>query len=232
MRGLICALLMGASGLYATSCGTVFAPTACGVTINSVTYTVSALNFAATAGTKLYQEGDMNVDINDVGGSMVLTFSINTSGPSGNASFFVNGPDTANITLAYTMAITPDAPGTVAFISPVRLTLGPDSQAGDAFGHVQFASNGGEGGCVAQLVIESSEDCDLSGSVGTSVDAGNILTLNGGTGNIAILSFTNTWNASFTADSGNGVPEPSTFALLGLGLAALPVARRFARRRP
>jgi hypothetical protein len=50
--------------------------------------------------------------------------------------------------------------------------------------------------------------------------------LSGNSGNVSIGTFTNTLNASFTPESSNGVPEPSTYAMFAPGLAAIYRLRR------
>lgn len=55
---------------------------------------------------------------------------------------------------------------------------------------------------------------------------GLILSLSGNTGNAAILNMRQTFGADFTPAAEGGVPEPSTWALLGGGLAAIGMLRR------
>ena len=70
------------------------------------------------------------------------------------------------------------------------------------------------------------DSCALPPNTTNSLTTGNIFVIGGNGGNASIGSFSNLYSAQFTPDREAEVPEPSTFALMGLGLAALKFARR------
>jgi hypothetical protein len=72
-------------------------------------------------------------------------------------------------------------------------------------------------------------NCDLPGLLGLVLPVHNIVTLNGGNldpSNTSFASISNLFSSTFTPDTSSGVPEPSTFALLGIALAAGMCYRR------
>lgn len=214
-----------ASSTFAASCGSFASPTACSITLGGVTqFDASAFALVNAGGTKVYQAADILIDLSVSGSTAVLTFSKNPNTPSVGTSFFVNGGETAGIVVSYTAAITPLAAGTVAFTG--ASVVSPMSTSGNGFASVQFSIPSMATCLVLPSAVDDTQVCTLPPGLGTSTTAGNLVNLSGNTGNAAILRFANEFDTSFTAAPTSGVPEPSSFALIGLGLSGLAWFRR------
>lgn len=214
-----------ASSAFAASCGSFASPTACSVTLGGVTqFDASAFSLVNAAGTKVYQAADILIDLSVSGSNAILTFSKSANTPTTGTSFFVNSGETAAFVVSYTAAITPLAAGTVAFTGAE--VTSPMSNAGNGFAQVQFSIPSMALCNVVSSDPDDTEVCTLPPGLGTSTTAGNIVSLTGATGNAAILNFQNVFDTSFTATPTSGVPEPSSFALIGLGVSGLAWLRR------
>lgn len=222
-------LWIGTLSLQATPCGTVASPTSCSITVGGTnTFTVSGFSFvtsSALGGGTLFQAGDITIDISTGGGlSLVMTFGKNPGAPTNSVVFFANPGETSSFTFTYNVALSAAVPGTVSLVDPVVNNLVLSSASGGGVGQVQLAMSGAP---VCLAFTSATQDvCSLAAGVTTTVNPGNIVTLLGGTaGNASIGQFSNVFNSTFTP-AADPVPEPSTFALLGIGLLALRFVRR------
>ncbi|MBL8210239.1 MAG: PEP-CTERM sorting domain-containing protein [Bryobacterales bacterium] len=214
-----------ASSAFAASCGSLASPTACSATIGgNIQFDASVFQLANASGTKVYQAADILIDLSVSGTTAVLTFSKSPNTPTTGTTFFVNSGDTAGMVVSYTAAITPLAAGTVAFTG--ASVVSPMSTAGNGFASVQFSIPSMATCQVLPSAIDDTAVCTLPSGLGTSTAAGNLVSLSGNTGNAAILRFANVFDTSFTAAPTSGVPEPSSFALIGLGISGLAWFRR------
>lgn len=225
----LAALLATAAPLsHAASCGTISSPTACSITVGGTnTFTVTGFNFlnhSASGGGLLYEGDDINIDISSGGGlSMVLTFTKNQDGPAPGIVFLANPGNASGFTFSYNVALTAAVPGSATLADPVNLNM-TDSHAGNGSASVQWAMSGAP--ICLVFTNSSNADCSLAPGTTTSFTGGDIVSLSGNSGNTSILSFRNLYNSTFTADQGSSTPEPTSFALLGLGLAALKLMRK------
>ena len=218
----------GAMGASAISCGTVAVPGSCVLNVGGqVQFTFSNFTFVngVASGTEPVTGDDIGLNLNAGSGlSAVLSMNKVVTQANPNAVFLANTNDTNSFIFSYEVAITPLAPGTVLFIDPAEVELVTSSSLNNGFGSVQFVMAGAP---TCQALTSSPVDtCTLApGTTNSLTSIGNILTLSGNTGNASIGTFTNTLNASFTPDT-NNVPEPSTYALIAAGLAAIYRLRR------
>jgi hypothetical protein len=218
-----------AAASFGASCGTVASPTSCSITVGGTNiFTVSNFNLVNAGGSgggQTYTGEDIAIDIGSGGGlSMVLTFSHNEAGPSSGTVFFNNAGQASNFTFSYDLELTTAVPGTASLIDPLTVALGLSSFAGNGQSAVQLSTSGVQGLCQATTVT-TSDTCNLPLVLSNPLSFGNIVSMSGNAGNTSIGTFTNLFQSDFTADQGSGVPEPSTFALLGLGLGAAAIAR-------
>lgn len=218
-----------ASSAFGVNCGTLAALTpTCSITSGNTTFDLSNFSFIAVAGTNggnSYQAGDVTINLTAAGsGAASLTVSKTPNSPTAGTSFFVNANQTAGFKFSYDLSIAPALPGTVAFIDPVSVAV--------------TQSNAANGQVVAQTVLPGAptcvvfttsvtDTCTLPVGLGTILSTGEILSLNGNSGNAAFLNHSTTFQTSFTADPGpSGVPEPATYATFAVGLAAIAFVRR------
>jgi len=218
---------LGSVAAYGASCGTVGSPTGCTLTVGGqVQYTFSNFQLANTVSSigQPYQGDDILIDLSAGGGLLsVLTLSRNQSGPTPGLSFSVNSGETRGLTVSFDLGIAPVVPGTAAFDPQVTHSI-TRSTSGNGFASVQFIVPG-IGACSATST-NPSVNCTMPGSALGGGSGGLILNLSGNTGNAAILSTSQVFGADFTPAPEGGVPEPSTWALLGGGLAAIGMLRR------
>ncbi len=216
--------LASAMGVSALACGTVASPTACVLNVGGqVQYTFSNFQIVAStaSGTPAVSGADIGINVNSGGGlSAVLSFNKVVTGGNPNVVFLANAGNSNAFSFSYSASIAPLGAGTVLFIDPTGVELVTSSSSGNGLGSAQFVLAGGPL-CLA-TTNSTSDSCTLPpGTTNNLPDAGNIVSLSGNTGNASIGTFTNLYNASFTADEPAGVPEPSTYALIGAGLAAM-----------
>ncbi|MBI4904977.1 MAG: PEP-CTERM sorting domain-containing protein [Acidobacteria bacterium] len=223
-----------ASPGFATSCGTLAAPISCNITVNGTnTYTVTGLalsNVNASGGGNLYQPGDIDIDIGTGGGlSMLLTFSKHNGSPTPGIVFLANPGETAGFTVAYTVTLSTPGAGSVAFTTPDIVTFPISSASTTGLATTQMVLNDGVNGTSCQAIRNSvgltQGNCNsLPANTTSFLNVGNIVSLSANSGNSSIGSFTNLIDSDFTP-SRIVVPEPSTYALMGLGLAGLLIRR-------
>lgn len=221
--------LAGALGASAVSCGTVAVPGACVLNVGGqVQFTFSNFTFInnAASGTEPVTGAEIGLNLNAGSGlSAVLSMNKIVTQANPNVVFLANSGDNSNFLFSYEVAIAPLVPGTVLFINPAEVELVTSSFSGNGSGSVQFTMAGGPI-CVA-ITTAPLDTCTLPpGTTNSLPSVGNIVNLSGNTGNVSIGTFTNTLNASFTPESSNGVPEPSTYAMFAAGLAAIYRLRR------
>jgi hypothetical protein len=217
-----------AAAARASSCGTVAAATTCNVTSNNITYTVGGflfINSVAGGSGNVYLESDVNIDIGTGGaGELLLSFSKNIQGATPGLVFFANAGDSSSFIFTYNIAISPAAPGTVAFATPSNVSLITSSVLNNGVAQDQLIIGGAPTSCLMQRNtngVTQTTCASLPPGVGSSLSVGNIVSVFGGTGNTGnatLGTFTNQFNASFTAET--TTPEPNSAWLLGLGLTA------------
>jgi hypothetical protein len=194
-------VLAGAGDAVGASCGTVGTPTACTLTVSSNT-TFTFTNFtlvtaSGSGGGNTYQGDDISIDLATGGGTTaLLTFSKNAAGPTPGIVFLANAGQTAAFTLSYDVAVTPEAPGAVKFVSPVVSSM--------------IESHLNNGLATFQTIMPSAPVClTFSGSTtancalapgfaGSALFVGNIISLTGNTGNASIGSFQSLFQAEFS----------------------------------
>lgn len=219
------ALISAAAAPAATLCGTFAAPTACSVTTSgNITYTYSNFllgNATSSGGGTLFTAADFAIAV-DTPGSTSSSIEVSVAPGRIFTSFFVNAGQTSGAILTFHLLVSSSTPGTTSLLQPFSASM-LASSAGTGFATVQFTP----ASPVCQLSLSNQSDpCTLFLSSSNSVNAGMILNLIGGTGNAAVLRFSETFDASITPSS--GVPEPSSIALCLAGAAALAY-RRFHR---
>ncbi|MGH9722957.1 MAG: PEP-CTERM sorting domain-containing protein [Bryobacteraceae bacterium] len=215
----------------ALPCGTVASPTPCSIAVGLVgSQTLfdftnfQLVNSTASAPLTPYQGADINIDLSTGGASTaLLTITKNLSGPTPGTGFFVNPGESRAFTFSYDVGISPVSPGTVSFVDPVIVNL-TETHTNNAIASVQ---TGMPGAPVCIVFTGSTFDtCALPPGLGTSLSAGEIFSLTGNTGNTSVSQFTVLFGSQFAPDAGAGVPEPSSVALLGIGLVILRFVRR------
>jgi len=224
------ALLAGFSGsASAVLCGTIAAPTSCSITVGGVaTYTFSNFDLVASAaggGGFQYTAADVEIELTSGGGlSALLGFRKRIGSPTPGIVFLTNPGQSSAFSFTYDLLLEAAAPGAVALADPLILEMNA-SASGNGLSAVQWSASG------APLCQATSSDehevCSLPAGTGSSLTAGNIVSMTGNSGNTSILTLSNLFDARFTP--GGQVPEPPALALLAAAVAAGAWARRRGR---
>jgi len=229
---------VGAAALQAApvDCGTVDSPLACSIQVNGqVEYTFS--NFQVV-NSNVFTGADLAIELN-TGGALTALLRFK---PATAASFAVNSGDFKSILFTYDVALSALQPGTAVFDTPNIVSYGLTSGINAAFASLQMTLLNDPLGetCVALVnsVNQTQDECLLPPGTTNALVVGNSLSMTAppagpnGQNNLGIQSLNNLLSASFVPDEvdtnppGGAVPEPSTWAMLGSGLAALVLRSR------
>jgi hypothetical protein len=171
------------------------APTPCSITVGgTVTYTVS--NFAlatavASGGGTVYAAEDIAIDLATGGGlTGLLTFTKSNVNPG--AVFLANPGQTSAFTLTYDVTLSAAAPGSVAYDSQFIVGIN-ETTAADGSGQVQWVVP--PVSCTAST-IDNQDICNVPPQPLT-ISLGDILSMQGNGGNVAVQGFTNLLAATF-----------------------------------
>ncbi len=225
---LLLSLLCAAeSALQAGACGTLASPTSCVLDVNGqVRYTFSNFVFVNNFANGALPITAADVQVAAVAGSGlsgILQFTKAVTDANPNVAFVANPTSSAGFSFVYDIAVTPLTPGTVLFIDPATNRIDQTSFTQNGLSTVQWVMTGAPT-CLA-FTGSTSVDCTLPAGTTDTLTSGILVGLSGNNGNTSIVKFSNVYNTSFTEDP-SGIPEPSTYILVGLGLAAVYRMRR------
>lgn len=218
--------LLFAPASHAVSCGTFAAPLACSVTVGGVVkYTFSSLTLVSSVssgvGANTYAAGDISIDVSTGGGtSGRLTFTKLSTGPTPGPSFFANANQTSNFTFSYNVAIEAVGFAGVLFSSPFIVDLPQKSNAANGFGSVQLIISQPGVSCTTSTSTTAG-NCVIPGGQPSTLTAGNIVALFGGTGNAAIGSITNLFDVATASGQGLDIDGNGSYSATTDGLLAL-----------
>lgn len=216
-------------------CGTLDSPLACSIQVNGqVEYTFS--NFQVVNGT-VFTGADLAIEL-DTGGALTALLSFK---PATSASFFVNSGDFKGILFTYDVVLSALQPGTAAFDTPNVISFGATNGVNAAFASLQMTLVNDPVGETCVAIVNSAnqtqDECLLPPGTTNALLVGNSFSMTAppagpsGQNNLGILSLHNLLSASFVPEevnppNGGEVPEPSTWAMLGSGLAAVALRAR------
>jgi hypothetical protein len=218
--------LLFAPASHAVSCGTVAAPLACSVTVGGVVkYTFSSFTLISSvssgAGANTYAAGDIAIDVSSGSGTTgLLTFTKLSTGPTPGSSFFANANRTSNFTFSYNVAVEAVGFAGVLFSSPFIVDIPLPSTAGNGFGSVQLVISQPGVSCNT-VTSATAADCVIPGGQPSTLTAGNIVALFGGTGNAAIGSITNLFDVATASGQGLDVDGNGAYGATTDGLLAI-----------
>ena len=221
----ILALLFSPAG-HAVSCGTLAAPLACSVTVGGVVkYTFSSFslvnNGSSGAGANTYAAGDIAIDVSTGGGTTsVLKFSKLSTGPTPGVVFLANANQASNFTFSYTVAIEAVGFAGVLFSSPFIVDLPLKSNSGNGFGTTQLVISQPGVSC-ATVTSTTAANCIIPGGQPSTLTAGNIVALSGGTGNVSIGAITNLFDVATASGQGLDIDGDGSYGATTDGLLAL-----------
>jgi hypothetical protein len=211
---------------HAVSCGTVAAPLACSVTAGGVVkYTFSSFTLVSSvssgAGANTYAAGDIAIDVSTGGGTTgVLRFNKLSSGPTPGLSFFANATHTSNFKFTYNVAIEAVGFAGVLFSSPFVVDIPQASNAGNGFGSVQLVISQPGVSCNT-VTSATAADCVIPGGQPSTLTAGNIVGLSGGTGNVSIGAVTNLFDIATASGQGLDIDGNGSYGATTDGLLAI-----------
>jgi len=212
---------------HAASCGTVAAPLACSVTVGGVVkYTFN--NFAlvtasGSGGGKVYTAGDITIDVSAPGGNSArLIFNKLSTGPTPGASFAANAGHLSSFTFQYNVTIEAAGFGGVMYGSPFIVDLIQQSAAGNGLGTLQLIVGTPAATCQAITgAVSNPANCIVAGGQAATITAGNIVTLSGGTGNVSIGQFSNTFDVATASGQGLDIDGNGSYGATTDGLLAI-----------
>jgi hypothetical protein len=232
MKSFLVLALAGAQMAMALACGTIATPLACTINVGgNFTYLFDNFQFIPTAGQgggKTYAPDDVTITAGSGGGNTAfLTFTKTSGSTNTGTTFFANSGETSGVRFSYDVTLTALLPGTVVFTGQPIVEYNAQGLGNGNPSLQMIVTNPPNGeSCSASLSVQQGF-CDLPPATTNFLRTGDLLTIFGGTNtaNATVLSYTNTYDAAFNADTG-GVPEPSTWLMLGTGLTALAFLRR------
>jgi len=232
MKMFLALALAGAPMAMALACGTIAAPLACTVSIGgNFTYTFDNFQFINTSGTgggKTYAPDDVSINAGPGGGNLAfITFTKTNGSTNTGTTFFANSGELTGVRFTYDVTLSVISVGTAQFTGQPEVNYNAQ-RLGNGNPSLQMIVTNPPNGesCSASIPVPQGF-CDLPPGTTNFLRTGDLLTIDGGSGtaNATVLSYTNVYDATFTAGAA-GVPEPSTWLLMGAGLAAIGKLRK------
>ena len=233
MKMFLVLALAGAQMAMALACGTIASPLACTVNVGgNFIYTFDNFDFinvTPSGGGKTYAPDDVTLTAGSGGGnSAFLTFTKTSGSTNTGTTFFANSGETTGVRFSYDVTLTALVPGTAVFTGQPIVNFNAQGLGNGSPSLQMIVTNPPNGeSCSATLSVQQGF-CDLPPATTNFLKTGDLLTIFGGTNtaNATVLSYSNIYNATFNADTGGGIPEPSTWLMFGAGLATLPFLRK------